>query len=144
MRFYCATGLEKEATSLIFLQTLYMEQPYLGTSQQPLGQVSSDDRLLAILCHVLTLFFSFIPPLVIYLLKRDESPFVREHAKESLNFQITLAILYVVSFILIILLVGILMLMALGFVHLVFVIIATVRAAESRTYRYPFSIRLIR
>lgn len=121
-----------------------MERSYLGTTQQPVGNVSSDDRLLAILCHVLTLFFSFIPPLVIYLLKKDESPFVREHAKESLNFQITLAILYIVSFILIILLVGILMLMVLGFIHLLLVIIATVRAAESQLYRYPLSIRLVR
>ncbi len=121
-----------------------MEQSYLGTSQQSVEKVSSDERLLAILSHVLTLFFSFFAPLVIYLLKRDESHFVREHAKESLNFQITLAILYLISIILIVLLVGILMLTVLGFVHLVLVIVAAVRAADNQLYRYPFCIRLIR
>lgn len=136
--------LQKGGANSIFLQISYMDQSYLGTTQRPHETVTSDERLLAILCHVLTLFFSFIPPLVIYLLKRDESHFVREHAKESLNFQITLAIAYIVSIILIILLVGILMLMALGFVHLILVIVAAVRAADNQLYRYPFSIRIIR
>jgi uncharacterized Tic20 family protein len=121
-----------------------MEPSYLGTTQPPLGQVSSDERLLAILCHVLTLFFSFIPPLVIYLLKRDESHFVKDHAKESLNFQITLAIFYFVSILLTLVLIGVLMLVALGLMHLILVIVAAVRAADNRLYRYPFSIRLVR
>ncbi|RPD47446.1 MULTISPECIES: DUF4870 domain-containing protein [Chitinophagaceae] len=121
-----------------------MESSYLGSSEQPLGQVTESDRLLAVLSHVLTLFFSFVAPLIIYLIKKDESPFVREHAKESLNFQITLAIAYIVSFILMIVLIGILMLMVIGVVHLVLVIVATVKAAENKMYRYPFCIRLIR
>lgn len=126
------------------LQKLFMESSYLGSTQEPLYQVSESDRLLAVLAHVLTLFFSFIAPLIIYLLKKDESPFVREHARESLNFQITLFIAYVVSIILVFLLVGILMLMVLGIVHLILVIVATIRAADNRLYRYPFCIRLVK
>lgn len=120
-----------------------MESAYLGSSQQPLYQVTESDRLLAVLSHVLTLFFSFFAPLIIYLLKKDESPFVREHAKESLNFQITLFIAYVVSILLIVVVIGIFMLMVLGIVHLVLVIVATVRASENKLYRYPFCIRLV-
>lgn len=121
-----------------------MDSYYMGTTQQPLERVTESDRLLAVLSHLLTLFFFFFAPLVIYLLKKDESSFVRHHARESLNFQITLAIAYLVSFLLIIVVIGIVMLMALGLVHLIFVIIATVRAADSQLYRYPFTIRLIR
>lgn len=121
-----------------------MEPSYLGTSQEPVYQVNESDRLLAVLSHVLTLFLSFFAPLVIYLLKKDESPFVREHARESLNFQITLFIAYLVSFILVFLLVGILLLVIIGIGHLILVIVATVRAADNRLYRYPFCIRLVK
>lgn len=123
---------------------LFMDPYYTGSTEQPLGQVQESERIMAILSHILTLFFSFVPPLIIYLVKKDESPFVREHAKESLNFQITMAIAYVVSFILMIVLIGILMLMALGLVHLILVIVATIKAADNKLYRYPFSIRLIK
>lgn len=121
-----------------------MESSYLGTTEQHIGQVKEDERLLAVLSHILTIFFSFFAPLIIYLIKKDDSPFVREHAKESLNFQITMAIAYFVAFILLIVLIGILMFMVLGVVHVVLVIVATVRAADNKLYRYPFSIRLIK
>lgn len=121
-----------------------MDSYYTGSTGQPLGQVQESERIMAILAHILTLFFSFVPPLIIYLVKKDESPFVREHAKESLNFQITLAIAYIVAIILIVVLIGILMLMVLGLVHLILVIVATIKAADNKLYRYPFSIRLIR
>ncbi|HPH89781.1 MAG TPA: DUF4870 domain-containing protein, partial [Ferruginibacter sp.] len=80
----------------------------------------------------------------IYLIKKDESAFVREHAKESLNFQITLIIFYIISFILIFVFIGILMMVALGLVALILIIVATIKASEGKLYRYPFNIRLIK
>jgi uncharacterized Tic20 family protein len=121
-----------------------MDPYYVGSTEAPLGRVTEGDRLFAVLSHILTLFFSFFAPLIIYLIKKDESEFVREHARESLNFQITLAIAYIVSFLLMIVLIGVLMLMVLGLVHLILVIVATVKAADNKLYRYPFSIRLIK
>lgn len=121
-----------------------MDPSFLGTSSPSLGQVTESDRLLAILSHLLTLFFSFFAPLVIYLLKKDESHFVKEHARESLNFQITLAFAYFIGFLLLFVLIGILVLAVLGIAHLVLVIVATVRAADNQLYRYPFSIRLVK
>ena len=82
--------------------------------------------------------------MVIYLVKKDESRFVAEHAKESLNFQITLAILFAISFILIILVIGIFMMWALGIAAFVLVIVATIKASEGKMYRYPFTLRLIK
>jgi uncharacterized protein len=106
--------------------------------------VSSDERTMAILAHVLSIFFWIFPGLIIYLLKKDESPYVAEQAKEALNFQISLSIFYIISFFLIFLIVGILMLVILYFANIVFCIIATVKANDNILYKYPLSIRLVK
>ena len=113
-------------------------------TSSPITEPTNDERMLALLAHVLTFVSSFIIPLVIYLVKKDESRFVAEHAKESLNFQITLAILFAISFILIILVIGIFMMWALGIAAFVLVIVATIKASEGKMYRYPFTLRLIK
>jgi uncharacterized Tic20 family protein len=65
---------------------------FLGDESMTDNTPASDEGTLAILSHILTIVSSFIAPLVIYLLKKDDSPYVAEHAKESLNFQITMFI----------------------------------------------------
>jgi uncharacterized Tic20 family protein len=107
-------------------------------------QITENDRLLAILSHALTLVAGFLAPLIIYLLKKDESPYITEHAKESLNFQITLTIFYVIGFVTLIFLIGLIILPVIGILHLVLVVVATVKAADNKFYRYPLNIRLIR
>ena len=114
---------------------------FLGTEEQPLTTPTSDERTMAILSHVLCLVGWIFAPLIIYLIKKDESSFVAYHAKESLNFQITMAI---VSILLIISVVGILLLWLLGIVAMVLIIVATIKASDNKLYRYPFSIRLIK
>jgi len=79
---------------------------FLGKEETPPYTPTSDERILAILAHILTLVGSFIPPLVIYLLKKDESSFVATHSRESLNFQITI---FIIIFILTITIFGILL-----------------------------------
>lgn len=112
---------------------------FTGTPYQP----TDNERLLAILSHILCLVvgLGFIPPLIIYLLKKDESAYVAAHARESLNFQLTLLIACVLLFISII---GIFLIWVLGLLNLVMVIVATIRAADNELYRYPFSLRLVR
>lgn len=116
----------------------------LGQEIVPVNVPNSDEKILALLSHALTMVAWFIAPLIIYLLKKDESSFVAEHAKESLNFQITMFICYAVSFILIILLIGIVFIWLLGILNLVFVIVACIKAFEGKIFRYPFCIRLIK
>lgn len=118
--------------------------PLRGTEEQPMYTPTSDERTMAILSHILTLLAGFIAPLIIYLIKKDESKFVSEHAKESLNFQITLFIGYLIGFITLIILIGILIIIAIGICHLIFVILATVKASENKMYRYPINIRLVK
>jgi uncharacterized Tic20 family protein len=116
--------------------------------EYPLFTPTSDDRVLAMLSHILALIcgIGLFPPLIIWLIKKDDpnASFVTENAKESLNFQITVLILAAICVILALVLIGILLLWVLGIANLVLVIIATVRANEGKIYRYPFNFRLIR
>jgi uncharacterized Tic20 family protein len=119
-----------------------MEQnPYAGTDTEPILPPTSDEKTMATLSHVLTIVAGFIAPLIIYLIKKDESTFVAHHAKESLNFQITV---FIIGFALAITLIGILLIWLLVILALVFVIMATIKASEGKLYKYPFSIRLIK
>src|SRR4051812_47100679 len=114
---------------------------FLGTDEMPLTPPTSDEKTLALLSHVLTFIFPILAPLIIYLIKKDESAFIAYHAKESLNFQITL---FIICFVLFISIIGILLLWVVGILALVLVIVATIRASEGKLYRYPFTIRLIK
>lgn len=117
---------------------------FLGTDYLPETPPSQDEKNLAMVTHLLTFFSSFIAPLVIYVIKKNESHFVAEHARQALNFHISLAILIFISIILIIVLIGILMLIALGIMATVLVVVAAIRANEGRLYKFPFTIEFIK
>ena len=127
----------------LFYQKYYTmeEKSYLGQDSEPVIAPTSDEKTMALLSHVLTLAVGFLAPLIIYLIKKNESSFVTAHAKESLNFQITIFIIIVA---LVITVVGILLLWIVGILALVLVIMATIKASEGKLYRYPFSLRLIK
>jgi len=92
----------------------------------------------------------FIGPLIIWLIKKDTMPFVDDQGKEALNFNITVAIVFVVLLLLSIMTFGIGLIIAIplwviiGITWLVFTIIAAVKANEGVRYRYPFTLRLIK
>lgn len=85
----------------------------------------------------------FVCPLVVMLVKGKDSAYIRRQSVESLNFQISLLIYLTVSFVLIIVLVGFVMLAAVGVFGLVAIIVATVAASEGKDFRYPLTIRLV-
>ena len=113
----------------------------VNSGQQPVYQPTSDEKTMAILAHVLTFVCSFVAPLVIYLIKKDESKYVAAQAKESLNFQLTLIIAVIALCITVI---GILLVWPLCIVGYIFVIIATIKASEGKIYKYPLCIRFIK
>ncbi|MEO6733132.1 MAG: DUF4870 domain-containing protein [Ferruginibacter sp.] len=119
-------------------------QNLMGEDFVPTTVPTSDEKTFAVLSHILAIVASFIAPLIIYLIKKDESSYVAEHAKESLNFQITMILLFIVSGILILVLIGILLIWLLSIANLVLIIIATIKASENKLYRYPFNLRLIK
>jgi hypothetical protein len=107
------------------------------------GPTSSEDTTWAVLVHLSIFVLSLLGPLVIYLVKKDSSPFVRQHAAEALNFHITLLIAGIVSTVLVLVLIGILLLLALLVVGAVFAIIAAIAASKGQPYRYPMTLRLV-
>src|ERR1700716_1714121 len=96
---------------------------------------SSDVRMWNVLCHATALAGFFVPwaghilgPLIVWLAKRNDSPEIDQHGKESLNFQISMLIYNVIA----------------GVLCLVLVIISSIQASEGKFYRYPITIRLIK
>jgi uncharacterized Tic20 family protein len=125
--------------------------------QQPLSPpppapvTSSDIRTWCVLCHaaaLLGLFFHFLGhllgPLIVWLVKRGDSPEVDAHGKESLNFQISMLIYDAIAAILCVVLIGIPILIALWVLNTVLVIIASIQASEGKFYQYPITLRLIK
>jgi uncharacterized protein len=133
-------------------------------SPHPSG-LSSEVRGWGIAAHLIGLggalltavTLGFAGPLIVWLLKRDDHPFIDHHAKESLNFQLTTLVALVVGalaaipiFLLGFLTFGVLWVVALiallaaTVVWFVFPIVGAVRAANGEGYRYPISIRFIR
>ena len=116
----------------------------------PTFETTKDDRTWGMLCHLAAFAGFIIPlgtflgPLVVWLIKKNESRFVDDQGKESLNFHISVLILALILAPTICIGIGIFLLPALGLVALIFVIIASVKANEGVAYRYPFAIRLIK
>ena len=113
--------------------------------------VSSDTRTWCVLCHasaLLGLFFHFLGhllgPLIVWLAKRDASPEIDAHGKESLNFQLSMLIYDAIAVILCFVLIGIPILILLWVLNTILVIVASIQASDGKLYRYPLAIRLIK
>ena len=104
---------------------------------------TNDEKTIAMLAHLITFVSSFIGPLVIYLVKKDESAFVGDQAREVLNFHLSVLIYLIVAFLSVFLLIGFVLLPALGVFVFVVTIVGAIRAYEGNTYRYPLCIRFI-
>jgi uncharacterized Tic20 family protein len=86
----------------------------------------------------------FLAPLIVLLVFGQRSAYVRAHAVESLNFNLTWLLYAIVAVVLAFLLIGIVILIALGLAYLVLVVIASVRANNGEFFRYPLTIRFVR
>ncbi len=116
----------------------------------------SDDHLWAVLAYVLALVASLLAPLVVYLVKMNESRYIRFHAAQSLNLGIT-ALIYTVAMVILAIPIaiashgfGLLLIIpafiAFGIAHLVFLILGAVRAGQGQLYQVPaiICLRLVR
>jgi uncharacterized protein len=127
------------------------QAPYGGPpapgGPQPLPP--EQERTWAMLAHLSAFVaayvaLGFLGPLVVMLVLGPRSAFVREHAAEALNFNLTWLIYIFVSVILAFVLIGIPILILLAIAYLVLVIVAAVRANNGEQYRYPITIRFVR
>jgi len=128
--------------------------------EHPSG-VTADQRQWAMFAHLSAIagailtsgvggWGTFLGPLIIWLVKKDTMPFVDDQAKEALNFNITVAIVFAALAVLVVVTIGLGVLIAIpawfviGIAWLVFTIIAAIKANDGVAYRYPFTIRLVK
>jgi len=111
-----------------------------GASPDPISQ---DERNMCVLAHLLGIFTQFVGPLIIWLLKKDESPEVARHSLEVLNFEITLAIALFASLILVFLAIGAILIPLLMLWGLVNLILGAVAASRGEFRPYPLTLRLL-
>ena len=116
-------------------------------------ELSQDSRNMALLNWLGCLFFGLIPPLVLYIVKKDDA-YVQEQAKEGLIWSITLIIGYIALWLLAIVLgiisfgvlavIPMLLMVILSFAHLVFCVMGAMKASSGENFKVPFNIRLIK
>lgn len=113
-------------------------------------RVPEEDKTLGMLCHLLGIFTGFLGPLVLWLVKKDSSPFVAHHGREALNFQITVFLIMLglgtVTFMLLFVFVGFFLIpviMVMQILAIVAEVMAAVAAQRGEWHRYPFCLRLV-
>ncbi len=112
---------------------------------------SKDARKWAMISHIIALvgllgngIGFLVGPLVVWLIKKADDPFIDEQGKEAVNFQITMLIAALIAGILTLVFIGFILLIAIGILMIVFPIIAAIKANDGVHYKYPLSIRLIK
>ena len=109
----------------------------------PNNSPSSDDKNIATITHLGGTVFSFVPGLLVWILKKDDSAYLADQAKEALNFQITMLIAQFIAWILVWVLIGFFLIPLIWLLNVVFCIIAAISSSKGETYRYPLCLRLI-
>lgn len=114
-------------------------------------ELDKNARQWAMICHLSALIGLLgngvgflIAPLVVWLIKKNEHPFIDEQGKEALNFQITMFLAVLVSIPLCFVGIGIILLPVIGVLMFVFPIIAGIKANDGKSYRYPMTIRFVK
>jgi len=102
--------------------------------------VTSDDRTYALIMHLGGFFASVFVPLIMWLIKKNDSPFIDHHGRQSLNFHISYFIYTLVSFVLMLVLIGFFLLLAVVAGYFIFTIIAAVEANKGNYYKFPLVI----
>ncbi len=111
------------------------------------GRPTQEERTWAMVAHISGVasgvVFPMVVPIVIYMVKKDESEFIGEQAKEAINFQITVGLAAIVAWVSLFCFVGFILLPLIGLASLVFAIVAGIKVYDGERYRYPYTLRLI-
>jgi uncharacterized Tic20 family protein len=122
-------------------------QPGYPQSAGQAGQASvseSDEKLWALLAHVSIPFIWFVGPLIVYLIYKDRSPWLKEASTEALNFSILYSIASFVCWMLTAVLIGAILLPLVFIGALIFCILAALAANRHELYRYPINWRIMK
>lgn len=111
--------------------------------------LTADDRTWGMLAHLSALSGVIVPlgniigPLVVWLVKREQSAYVDYHGKEALNFNISFLVYGLVAGLLILIVIGLILLPLVVVAWLVLAIVGAVRANAGEQYRYPLTFRFV-
>src|SRR3990167_6293802 len=97
--------------------------------------ITPNDKNIAVLTHLGGIFFSFLPGLIVWLLKKDDSAYIGEQAREALNFQISVLLAYLVSYALVFILIGLVLLAVVWLTNIILCISAAVKTSKGEEYR---------
>jgi uncharacterized Tic20 family protein len=118
---------------------------------QPPPGVRKDEHTWALFAHLSALlvylgipFGLIVGPLIIWLIKRNEMPFVDDQGKEAVNFNISVLIYLVVAGLSLLVLIGFLLVPVVVIGHIILTVMATIEASKGHPYRYPLTIRFIK
>lgn len=112
-------------------------------------ELSESEKNWAMLCHLSAFagyFFPFggiIGPLICWLSKKDESAWVNQNGKASLNFQLSILLYMILAFPLCFIIIGIPLLAFLGILEIVCIVIASIKGSKGEKYNYPITIPFI-
>ena len=104
---------------------------------------SQDSKNIALLMWIGTIFFGFIPGLILFLLKKEDT-YIQDQSKESLNWSITSLIGYTIAFFLSFILIGFFIFPVIGICHVIFCIMGAMSSSEGKDFTVPFAIRLLK
>ncbi len=123
----------------------------MSATEEQVEGIPREARKWAMICHLSALIgllgngIGFLlAPLVIWLVKREDHPFVDEQGKEAVNFQITMFLALFVCIPLMLVVIGVILAVIVGFLMIIFPIIGAIKASDGESYRYPLSLRLIK
>ena len=128
------------------------------TSTTPVSSVHGDDpspgdrndNTFGILCHLLALaglsipFGNVLGPLILWLVKRADSPYLDATGKEAVNFNITWAIYSALAALSILAFIGFVLFPLVSLTWIILVIVASLKASDGKIYRYPLTIRFFK
>jgi uncharacterized Tic20 family protein len=112
--------------------------PYTGPAP------TKDDQNMGLLTHILGIFTGFLGPLIIWLVKKDQSVFIDDQGKETLNFKITTLLAYLVAGALSCLFIGLFIIPVIFLLEVIFGIMGAMANSRGEAYRYPFALRLVK
>ena len=102
-----------------------------------------DPKLLALL-HLSGLFVFLFPPLLIWLWKKDQIVDLDKHAKDVINFQLSMWIYLFASMLLVFLIIGVPLLIFLGIASSIIIVLNTIKVLNKQPYKYPYSRKFLK
>lgn len=123
------------------LETFTSEKAQI--TQQPKLSNAEKTKWLALL-HISGLFSFLLPPLIIYIWKKEEVPEMEPHFTDVMNFQISVIIYILISVFAILIVVGIVLLPLIGILSTFFIVLNTIKVLNGKAYKYPLTIRFIK